>query len=152
MRTLKIFSTLFIIILFSKCSGLKLQENPPFKIIKATYENWVGGQPGVKGINLKITYSPVNAVQFEDIYFSEKVTKLEIKNNMLFAYYITSSINNDMVLHSEATKEINNSIPKIKKFPFNLKKNQAVISYKIEGKIKYYKINSLVEQKSTNYK
>mgnify|MGYP000619178694 FL=1 len=150
---MKILSILTIILGFSQCGSMKFQENPPFKITSATYENWTGGQPGVKGTNVKIEYTANKIVEFDSIYFSNKVAKLQTKeaskNKMIFGYFNTSSLKNDMVLHSDSTKEMKNTIPKIKKIPFELKENEAVISYKINKKTKYYKITSLTKAKSS---
>ena len=151
MRVFNFFSTLFIIFLFSQCRSLKLEEKPPFKIISATYQNWLGGQPGVSGTNVKIIYKTYTSFQFDSIYFSNKVAKLEAKdanrNTVVFAYFNTSSFKNDLVLDVNPINELNNPIPEIKKIPFELKENEAVISYKTKGKIRYYKIKYLVKEK-----
>lgn len=156
MKPIKILSFLIIIIGFSQCASLKFEKKPPFKITNAVYKNWVGGQPGVSGINVKITYSSAQKIQFDSIYFLNKAAKLEAKdvnkNTEVYGYFYISSLNNDIILDSDPTKEMNNPIPKIKNFPFELKENEAVISYTIKGNTKYYKIKSLVKQNSINFK
>lgn len=156
MKTINFLFILTIIISFSQCGSLKFDEHPPFEIKSAVYENWFGGQPGVSGINVKIHFSSNRTIEFDSIYFSNKVAKLEAKdankNTVVFGYFNTSTRQNNLVLDANPIKELKNPVPEIKKFPFKLKKNQAVISYKINGKIKYYKIKSLVKSKSINYK
>lgn len=145
MKGLKFISIITIIIGFAMCKSLKLEENPPFKIISATYKNWVGGQQGVRGTNVTIKFSSTKTIQFDSIYFDKKVAKLQTKNsndNLLMGYFNTST-RRDLILDANPTKELKNTVPAIKKFPFKLNENEAVISYKINGKIKYYKIKSL---------
>ncbi len=149
MKGLKFISIITIIIGFAMCKSLKLEENPPFKIISATYKNWVGGQPGVRDTNVKIQFSSTKTIQFDSIYFDNKVAKLQTKNsndNLLMGYFNTST-RRDLILDANTTKELKNPVLAIKKFPFKINKNEAVISYKINGKIKYYKIKSLQREK-----
>ncbi len=152
---MKYLSVLIFVIFFTQCKSIKLDEKPPFKISSATYQNWLGGQSGVNGINVKIIYKANKSIQFDSIYLSNKVTKLEAKdanrNTVVFGYFNTSSFKNDLILDAVPIKELNNPIPEIKKIPFELKENEAVISYKIKGKIRYYKVQHLVKEKTLTY-
>lgn len=147
MKKMKILSILVIIYGFSQCGSLKLEENPPFKITSATYTSWVGGVPGVSGKNVKITYTSNKNIEFDSIYFSKRKAKLEInttKNQkMIVGHFNTSSQKRDVILDIDPRKELKNEIPEIKNFPFKLNENEAVISYKIKDKTKYFKIKSL---------
>jgi hypothetical protein len=147
---MKIVFLFIVIIGFSQCGSLKLEENPPFKIISSVSKNWVGGQPGVKGINVKITYTTDKVIEFDSIYYSKKVAKLELNqsNNrkMIIGYFNTSTRKNDIILASNSKKEINNTVPEIKNFPFQLKEDEAINSYKIKGKIKYFKVTSIKKE------
>lgn len=147
MKTIKFLSILTILVSFSQCASVKFDEHPPFEITSAVYENWIGGQPGVSGINVKIHFSSNRVIEFDRIYFRNKVTKLRPRKaklaKLIIGYFNTSIRQNDLVLDENPTKEMNNPIPELEKFPFKLKQNQAVISYKINEKIKYYKIKSL---------
>jgi hypothetical protein len=127
---MKILSILIIILGFSQCASLKLEENPPFKITAATYTKWVGGQPGVKGMNVEITYTSNQNMEFDSLYFRKRITSLEDRNSgnkkMSIAYFKTSDVKN---------------------FPFELNDDEAIISYKINDKIKYFKIKSVKKGK-----
>ncbi|MBU3011168.1 hypothetical protein KO506_07120 [Polaribacter vadi] len=154
MKTIQISSILIIVFVFSQCGSLQFDKTPPFKIIAATYTNWVGGQPGVRGTNVKVQFTSTKRIQFDSIYFDNKVAKLQTKNsndNLLIGYFNTSSIKRDIILDANPIKELKNSVPKIKKFPFDLEENEVVISYKIKDKIKYFKIIGLKKVKSTNF-
>lgn len=148
---MKHLSILIFIISFSQCSSLQFDKNAPFKISTAVYENWAGDQPGVKGTSVKINYTTNKDVKFENIYFRNKTTKLQTKNatsgKFIIGYFNTVSKQNELVLDKNPTKELNNPIPQIKKFPFKLKENQAVISYRINGNLAYYSIKLLQKVK-----
>lgn len=150
---MKIVSVFIIIFGFSQCKSIKLETNPPFKITKASYENWTGGQPGVRGTNVKIYYTSATEVAFEQVYFRNRVTKLEprkaIIGKLIIGYFNTSTRQNEVVLDANPAKEINNPVPNITKFPFELNENDAIISYIIKGELKYYKIKSIQKKQST---
>lgn len=141
---MKQFLSIIFPIVFFGCSTLNFDSKPPFTVTSALYKNWIGGQPGVKGTNVKITYVAIKPIEFDSIYFRGKVTKLQIKNSnsstAIFGYFNTSKIYNDIILSENSIEEFNNPIPEIKKFPFQLKQNEAVISYKKNKNTNYYKI------------
>jgi hypothetical protein len=149
---MKFLSILAIILGFSQCGTLKLEENPPFKITSAIHTNFHGGQPGVSGMNVKIIYTSDNDVLFDSIYFSKRVVKLEERkrNNikMIIGHFNTSTRNRDLVLDADPKKEINNKTPDFKEFPFELEDNEAIISYLLNGKKKYFKIKSIKKGKA----
>lgn len=156
MKSIKILSLFIMMSTLFQCRSLQLDKRPPFEITSATYQNWFGGQPGVSGINVRIIYKADKQIQFDSIYFSKKVAKLEFKDpkrqDIIFGYFNTSRLQNDRVLDANPTKEMNNHIPEIHKFPFELKPNQAVISYKFDGKTRFFKIKNLVKKQTLTYK
>ena len=148
-------SILTIIFGFSQCGSLKFKDNPPFIITSATYVDWVGGQPGIKGTNVKINYTSDTDIKFENVYFQNRITKLQTKKaisgKLVIGYFSTSTRQNEIVLDANPVKELNNPIPETQKFPFDLKENEAVISYRIKGKIKFHKIKSLNKEKFISF-
>lgn len=148
---MKIILTVFIIVCFSQCASVTFEEHTPFKITSAVYQNWSGGAPGVNGMNVKINYTSNKTIEFDSIYFQKRVVDLQIKNskiNNLVVGYFISVETSDIIFDANPVKEMHNSAPTIKKIPFQLKENEAVISYKIKGKIKYFKIASVKKEKS----
>ena len=109
---MKITAILLFALSFSQCGSLKLENNPPFKVTKATYKNWVGGQPGASGVNVFIKYTSENKIDFDSIYFMNRIVKVELNNvkanKTVIGRFNTSSVNarKDIVLHENATKEI----------------------------------------------
>lgn len=146
---MKFLSILTIIIGFSQCGTTKLIKNPPFKIESATYTNWVGGVPGVSGTNVEITLSEKATIVFDSLFFRKRATKIDVKQHILVAYFNTSNRKKyDVILHSDSKKELKNKIPKPDSFPFELKENEAIISYKVDNKTKYFKIENIEKLKT----
>lgn len=146
MKAMKILFILATVFSFTKCKSIKVEDNAPFTIEKATYYTWAGGQAGVRGMNVTIQLKEASSVQFDTLYFKNKMAKVEVKNTTIVANYsMSKKLPTDIILDIDPKKEIKNEAPKTKKFPFQLEKNQAVLSYQIEGKTKYYKIKTITK-------
>ena len=147
MKTIKTFSILTILLCLSQCGVSKFDENPSFIVKNATFSTWVGGLPGVRGTKVEISIIDNSSILFESLYFQNKITKVEkvITNSktMLIANYNTSKVLNDKILDINPKKEIKNQLPKVENFPFQLKKNEAVLSFIENGKTKFYKIKNI---------
>lgn len=151
----KIFIPVIIgIVLFScgsttSISEYNLQKKAPFKVLKSTYKNWVGGQPGVKGVLVNIEIDNPKIV-LDTVYFRNMKAPLEKSKNdsneTYVGHFTFPNKSNDMILHGDAKKEFGNQVPDIsKKIPFDLKQDEAIVSYKIKGLTKYFKISNLTE-------
>jgi hypothetical protein len=153
---MKNITFLFLTLSLITCKSISFDKKPPFKITEASYKNWVGGQPGVHGINVYINYTSKNAVDFDSIYFRNQTGKLEIKKhpetNLLVGYFNTSTTNNkkDLLLQREDKKSYS-TIKNELKIPFILKENEAVISFTEAGTTKYYKVLNLKKEASDFY-
>jgi len=144
MKFIALFS--LTVILFS-CKSSQFEKATPFKIEKGFYQNWVGGQPGVRGT--KIEFSILNLednVTFKNVYFKNTIEKLYLRNSDK-KIVISANINTankeeiNMVMHKDANKEYGNKLPTVNKdFPFELKENECVISYLQNGNEKFYKL------------
>lgn len=149
---MKILSILTLLFGFSQCNSSKFVENPPFKVNKAFYNNWSGGQAGVSGIKLEIQLENAQEIEFDSIYFQKKKTKVEVlqkgnKTDLIGHFSTSKNINRDLILDADPTKELKNTLPTIKKFPFQLKENEAILSYKKGKKIVYFKIENIKKAK-----
>jgi hypothetical protein len=145
MKSMKILLILTILLGFAQCGSGAFVQNPSFEVEKAFYNNWVGGQPGVSGTKLEIHLKNASEVIFDSLYFKNKRTKVEVLQKeeitQIIGHYSTSKrINNDLILAIDPTKELQNVAPIIKNIPFELKKNEAIISYKKGKKILFFKI------------
>ncbi len=150
--------TIFIIVsavFLTQCKSTQFDLKPPFTITGATYNLWVGGQPGVSGIRVIIGYESKESIEFQKIYFAKKEGTLTARKKD-GKTYLTGHIDTskrrekDLVLDIDSKKEINNKLPE-PKLPFELKENEAVISYLVAGKIKYYKVENIKQTKTDFY-
>lgn len=148
MKTMKTILIITIFFSFTQCASSKFEEKPPFKIEKTSYNTWVGGQPGVSGTRVEIVLKEKSNINFDSLFFQKKATKVDLNltsdKTLLIGHFNTSNRQNrDLILDDNSTKEIKNSLPKVKTFPFNLKENEAILSYKIGDKTKYFKIKNI---------
>ncbi len=155
MNKLSIFlSTTIILLSFSFCSSTKgiVKQNHPFKVTNATYNTWVGGQPGVRGIKVVITIDNQD-IQLDSVFFRNK--KMPLKRVLytelptFVGVFSLPNTEKDYILHKNPINEYENT-PNNKSlnFPFSLKKNEAIISYILENKTYYSKIEEVKEIKS----
>ena len=154
---MKLVGILIMVISFMQCGSVKFDKNPPFTITEATFNNWTGGQPGVGGTRVLIGYSSSSNIEFDSIYFKDKITKIEMHSKedktFLIGHFNNSNREKyDIIIDADRKKEINNKPPEIVKIPFELKENEAVISYKEDGKTKYFKIENIKQVISEFYK
>jgi hypothetical protein len=130
------------------------QTNPPFKVVKATYSKWLGGQPGVNGISINIEIDNPSIV-LDVVYFKNNSTALKLDKSKSTPIYVGTIVlentNKNYELNADAKKEYGNPVPDIsQKIPFQLSENEAVVSYTFKNKTAYYKISNVKE--TTNYK
>ena len=153
---MKFLGIIILTIGLFQCKSSQFQQNPSFKIFGGTFEHYTGGIPGASGSWVRINYEATAKVDFQDIYFQGKKTKVEIqkvgKKTFASGHFNTSSTKSkaDLVLHQNGKEEYGNQVPK-QKTPFELKENEAVLSYKENGKIKYIKVENLKKAKPKFY-
>ncbi len=149
---MKLFGLLMFAVIFTQCANIKQNTTPPFKIKKALYTDDFNHLSANKSACLNIIFTSDKPIDFQKIYFQNTIinTLVEHKNgkNIIVARYKNRIIPvvNELVLNADSEKEYGNSLPKItEKFPFNLKDNQAVVTYKIGDKILTYKIENMIK-------
>lgn len=160
MKFMKLLSVLLLTISFTQCASSKFDKNPPFTIEKAIVNHWVGGVEGASGTNVLIYLNKMPNVTFQNIYFNNKIEKIQHKKTaqgtpILVGYFTKNSkiASNDMILDADHKKEFGNQLPQaVQKFPFELKENEAVISYKKDEKTLYYKVKNIQQEQQQFYK
>ena len=161
MKTLKIYLVIpliaFIMMSFSQCSGEKFDSKAPATITQSFYQNWVGGVPGSRGtlVTIKLN-TPEKEVIFDSIYFNGAIVKLKTSSNesgiTLTGNFMANSKQNDIVMEGDPKKELGNTpTKKTHEIPFELKQGEAIISYKIKNKTRYYKLVGIKKTKSLFY-
>lgn len=135
---------------FFGCGVSKAQNEHPFKVQDATYANAVGEQPDLVLTTLKIMINNPE-IQLDSVYFKNHKAPLKRvesgENSVFTGSFTTSTIPHDYILDSDPKQEFGNKPPVTgSKFPFELKDNEAVVSYFYKGKIKYCKISDVKEE------
>jgi len=149
-----LFSIIGLMVLCFACKSSKVQSELPFKVIESSFYHWAGGQAGVKGTNVVIKGLNKNLNNFEadSIYFNNKVTKIEthIKNDsiILMGYFTSPRPIVKLELEPNTKSKAQTTIIKN---PYHLNKNEAVITYFINGKKQFYKLKGLIETDKKYY-
>ncbi|MEX1384575.1 hypothetical protein [Lutibacter sp.] len=149
--------SVILVLAFSCCrsskSNNKREQHPPFKITKAFYNTWVGGQPGVKGYSVQFEIDNSD-IMLDSVFFRNMSAKLErdhtTSKNLFIATFILPNRLKNYILHRDPKKEFGNELPDIlEKIPFQLNSNEAVISYLVDNTTVYYKVTNVVELKKS---
>lgn len=152
MRNLKI-STLSIILISLIVFGQSCKTNVastkvPYSIDEKTYFDWVGGKEGTRGTTIRITgFSQTLNLSFSKVYFQNheyQVVPSFKGNDFVLSSTKSEFYNKDRVMSSNPKDEYGNQVPpKKEKIPFDLKEDEAVIVYAINGEDAYYKISGM---------
>ena len=157
---MKIIAALITVFLFSSCgsgntdaSYLAFEDNPPFIIDEASYQQWTAGTPeGGSGINVFINFSDIKqGVLFKEIYFRGKQTQVVTSPAVRVQYvgYFKNEPKRDIIMDSNPIHEAANTPPN--KSPFQLYDDEAVISYEFNGKTNYFRIQNLERKEPLAY-
>ena len=86
-------------------------------------------------------------IKLEKIYFHNQESLVqEITKNVFVAHFYQSNKKEDLILDVNPAKEYGNKAPVIQKSKFDLKPNEAVLEYKHDNKIFFYKISNVPEK------
>ncbi|MDO6673950.1 hypothetical protein Q4517_00115 [Tenacibaculum sp. 1_MG-2023] len=147
---MKLIGILILALSFTKCASVKMENNHPFKIESASYSHVTGGVKGsYSSTNLIIYFAPEESVDFQKVYFQNRITKAVVEQHndkqYIAARYKTSFNNRkDLILHADPKKEFGNT--PTEEFPFELKENEAMVSYVVGKKIHYVKIENIIKK------
>lgn len=153
------FIILFVVASFSQCSSSKeLQEKGPITFGKVYYQAWVAGiEGGGSGINIFIPVeeTALAHIKLDSVYFRGKVSKLETKtDDRLYVGRFSTPANQqkDIKMTNEPYGEYGNTATGLSEnFPFQLKNDECVVSYKDNSQTKYYKIENITEKARVEY-
>lgn len=159
-------TTFFLMCLFTLSLGVEscgssqtsntkfmFEENPPFTIEEAYFQKWVAGtKEGSSGIKVHIVFETIEPdVVLKDFYFQRQIQKAQnaLDNTNEYFAELSNNSRNDFVMDIDPMKEAQNTPSQ--NFPFELKENEAVVSYVFKGKTKYFKISNLSEKERIAY-
>ena len=157
--------------LYGCSSQKKLTTDPPFSINNPSYQQYAGGreESGTGFIlQLPVDVGASNEIEFLEVFFRGHVLEAKIKeeeeNLKIICNYKDSREGKkpDIIMHSDPKEEVGNQPPgSIKRenadFPFDLDKDEAVVSYKIitedpqNSKVAYFKIAGIKKKPALIY-
>ena len=148
---MKLIGILLLTFSLTQCASVKMQNTHPFKIESASYSHITGGVKGsYNSINLIINFTAEKSVDFQKVYFQNRITNAVVKQHndkqYIAARYKTSSNDDrkDFILHADPKQEFGNA--PTEKFPFELKENEAMISYAKGENVYYVKVENIVKK------
>ena len=155
-------SILFSMLLFfltlsvSQCSiAQKLESVAPLDFGEVYYQKRAQAVRDLESfltIFIPIKEEVKSNIELDSVYFKGRSAKLMVSNKTPNVYYgrfvIKPKKAEDIILSSEMKDEHQNKVTMDNsKIPFELLPNQCVISYKQDGKTKYYKISNIKEKR-----
>lgn len=140
-------------LLFSNCASnkYKLEKNAPFNLKEAFYQKWTAGiKGGGSGLNISIHLEKDDpkTFQIKGVHFMSNYSKLKLGKPNTYQGFIKTKENSEKT-NIDGVVEKTNKETSIE-IPFELKKDEAVITYETEGKKKYFKI-LLKKKEPANY-
>ena len=154
----KSLALLILFSIFTNCKAfdpLTLQKTSPFILSQTPYyQAWISGMPGGgSGINVFIPTEEPKNFSLDSLHFRGQRVKAVYQNKMIFACYQTSpNQNRDIILNKDVLEEMDNSLlSTVDRSPFPLKHNACILSYQVNNKRYYYKIEDLQQKPSIGY-
>ena len=156
-----VFTFILLFALLGCSSQKKLVDQTPFTVDGPSCQDFAAGrEEGGSGFTLNIPITGYEGnVTFGEVYFRGHVLQPTLEQNekgtTLVCVYKNESPGkmHEIVMHADPTQEIGNQPPSLQKsepadFPFELGKDEAVISYLENGKKKkfFYKIKEVKEK------
>lgn len=133
----------------------QIQSDFPLEIKTAYFQKWIAGkkQSG-QGIHFYIEFKkPLSKeLKLEKIYFHNQETKIvKITPTLYKASFFQKPFSKDLILDSDSIKEYGNEAPVMAKQKFDLKPNEALLEYKSNNTIEYFKLTHIKEREMILY-
>jgi hypothetical protein len=130
------------------CKSQSLATSVPFDLDEKTYFYWVGGKQGTEGTTIRLVGRTQSLnVSFSKLYFQNHEYDIVPEfSSQGFSIEGTFSKfrEKDVIMHKDPVAEYGNQPPKVdKKIPFDLKDDEAVLLYSINGMEGYHKISGI---------
>lgn len=155
-----LFFCTFLFIFANCANGKKLQEEPPAAIKQAYFTTYTGGVKGAdSGYNLFIPVEKGAEIQMDTVYFRGRKAVIQQDSQDPDIYIASFRIPSregkvpDLIMHEDPKKEYGNPVPeRLEKMPFEMEKDEAIVRYTKNGKVKYFKITGIQNRDSTDVK
>ena len=152
--------TSLLLFSFSNCGSSSatssksvFQPDPPFTLTQGSYQEWTAGtQQGGSGTNIILTFEKLSQdVIPQQFYFQNQIGEIVTRNDNRTQFFVNYKKPGkpDIIMDGDATQEAQNTPPV--KFPFDLKEDEAVMSYLDHDVVLFYKIPSLDRKEPVFY-
>jgi hypothetical protein len=147
---------------FAGCASQKqFEENPPFVVSDPTVQMMAAGREESGGVMTEVSFRWTPAermgIEIDSLYFRGRVLKPILTDTetgmVLSARYPSVSLEKpDLTMHADSLREVGNQppapLPGRHPFPFELKRDEAVLSYRIKAEPGrwFYRITGIVEK------
>lgn len=154
---LRFFFVGILTILACSCAGFNqvyvLEEEPHFTLDDVYSQKWVAGvEEGGSGTHLHFTTATLAGdVRFMHAYFRNQKQRIN-QNQETPDVYMVNFPNQSMadrIMDVDPTKEAANT-PEAE-YPFDLDENEAVLSYLMNGELKFYLVGPIAEKPMLAY-
>lgn len=132
------------------CKSQSVVTSAPFDVNEKSYFQWISGKQGTKGTTIRIegVVKSLN-VSFSKLYFQNHEYEVvpQFRDNVFVVEGTSSEFRKrEMNLSSDPADEYGNqpSVPE-KKIPFDLKDDEAILLYTVNGLEGFYKISGIVK-------
>lgn len=153
---LKLITLFVIFISVSFCAPKKeIQSVFPQEIKTVYYQKWtIGKEKSQQGTHFYIEFKkPLSKnLKLKKIYFQNQETKIvRITATIFKASFSPKPPTKDFIMDKNVLKEYGNEAPVITKPKFVLKQDEAMLEYKSNNHIKYFKLTHVNERKMILY-
>ncbi len=130
------------------CKAQNLATSAPFDIDEKTYFYWDGGKQGTEGTTIRLVGRTQSLnVSFSKLYFQNHEYGIVPEFNSQ-GFLIEGSFSEfrekDVIMHKDPAAEYGNKPQKVEqKIPFDLKDDEAVLLYSVNGMEGYHKISGI---------
>jgi len=154
MKAIKSIYVSLTVIIFSVivigCKSQSLETSAPFSIDEKTYFYWTGAKQGTEGTTIRLVGRTQSMnVSFSKLYFQNHEYGIVPEFNtdgFLIQGTFTKFKEKDVIMHKDPAAEYGNPVPQIeKKIPFDLKDDEAVLLYSVNGLEGYHKISGITQ-------
>ncbi len=148
----------------SGCSSQKkLERKAPFTLGPASYQEWTGGiEEDISGRTVRIPIAHLKGdILFKTLFFRGRSAELQTErvNDQMFVlakFEDPKMLKPDIIMHADPKREVGNQPPILNvgnraEIPFELERDQAVMSYLENGLEKFIKIYGIEERPGQIY-
>ncbi|MBT8236385.1 MAG: hypothetical protein KJO04_09350 [Bacteroidia bacterium] len=147
--------------LYACSSQKKLTADAPFTVSKAICQTWIGGMEQTghgTEVTLTLDAFAMDQITLKELYFRGRVGEITMGDT---TDGIQAKCNffeqpKEIAMHSDPAREVGNQPPRVRskkevEFPFELKPDEAVISYMENDSLKFFKVGNVVDKPGRVY-